>query len=395
MKVLESIFQIYNKNTLKIWILFLVAGPTILISGSLFLPELFWDGFLWKYLWGPVVADAEGRSVDGISSGYNLVNTAVYAIILMISFFGIYEIFKYFEIEVNQKFVYALMPWVILGGALRSLEDMGLFKQPLDRFLITPLIYFLLGFFVLFLLVLGASLSRSGLGKEKSTMMKLIPLLPLPVIYLLFNNLLADYFVWYLIIIAIGILISFFVGLKFFDLDEKYLFFSYGLVFLLLALSYNAHYIISRSAARSTEAVLIPALGFGMTFLLLGGMWFVDRVFEEKITFKQFPLFISPLNILIIWSHFFDASATYRGIAAYGYTEKHVLPTLLIEITGTPLIMFALKLVLIFSVVYVLDVMFKKEFSEEKTLSIFLKFLIITLGAAPAVRNTLRIAMGV
>lgn len=395
MKKSMSLFQIYKNNKLKIWILCLLAIPAMLIVGLLFLPELFWERFLWRYLWGPVVADAEGRTVDGISAGYNPVNTAVYATILIISFFGIYELFKFFEIEFDRKFVYSLIPWVILGGSLRSLEDVGIFKEPLDRVMITPIIYILLGFFAFLLLLGEVFISRSKLKEKNPTAMRLILLLPIPLIYLSLQGLLADFFIGFLVIIFAGILFSFLISLKFFDMNEKYILFSYGTTLLFLALSYNAYYILLRPEARLVEAILIPTLGLGMTFLFLGVSWFLGRFFKEKNSFGHFLLFLLPLNILIVWGHLFDAVATYRGIAAYGYVEKHVLPNLLIEVTGTPLVMFPLKIVLIFFVVYILDVALKKEFSDEKTLLVFLKFLIIMVGAAPAVRNTLRIAMGV
>ncbi len=396
MKEPEKLFRIYERKKLKIWMLFLVGIPAILILGSVFLPELFWERFLWRYIWGPVVADAEGRPVDGISAGYNPVNTLVYALILIISFFGIYEILKSFEIEVDRKFVYSLMPWIILGGALRSLEDVGLFKEPLDRFLITPLIYFLLGSSVLLLLVVGAVISKhSAFRKRESLLMRAILLVPIPFIYLAVHNFLVDFFVQFLIIIIVSMVFSFFVGLRYFDLEEKYLFFSYGTTFLVLAISYNAYHILYKPNTHPIEAIYIPALGAGITLLFFGGLWIIDRSFEEKTLFNGFSSFLLPLNILIGWSHLFDAASTYRGITTYGYIEKHVLPNLLIEVTGTPLVMFPLKLILICSVIYILDVAMEKELSEENTLVIFLKFLVITLGAAPAVRNTLRIAMGI
>ncbi len=389
------IYRTYKKNKLKIWISFLVAAPAVLILGSLFFPDLFWERFLWRYIWGPVVADAEGRVIEGVSAGYNPVNTIVYAIVLIISFFGIYEIFEYFEIEVDQRFVYSLMPWVILGGSLRSLEDVGLFKEPLDRFMITPLIYFLLGFFVLLILLVGATISRSDPTEKRSDVLKLVLLLPIPFLYLTIHNFLVDFFVWLFIIIILGILFSFFLGRKFFDMDEKYFFFSYGLVFLFITISYNVYYSLSRPDARFFEVILIPALSVAVTLLLLGCMWLIDRFTKKKSSLRWFSLFGLPLNLLIAWAHLFDASATYRGIIAYGYAEKHVLPNILIEVTGTPLIMFPVKLVLIFSIIYILDIALKKDFSDKKRLVVFLKFLIIVLGAAPGVRNTLRIAMGV
>ena len=101
------------------------------------------------------------------------------------------------------------------------------------------------------------------------------------------------------------------------------------------------------------------------------------------------------MNILIAFAHFFDASSTYRGIQYHGYIEKHVLPNLLIEITGTPLVMYALKLFLIVTVIYVLDVSLREELKDLKGLTVLVKFVLIVLGLSPGFRNMLRLAMGV
>ena len=37
----------------------------IIAIGAILLPEIFWDNFLWPYLWGPVVSDARGIPLGG------------------------------------------------------------------------------------------------------------------------------------------------------------------------------------------------------------------------------------------------------------------------------------------------------------------------------------------
>lgn len=95
-------------------------------------------------------------------------------------------------------------------------------------------------------------------------------------------------------------------------------------------------------------------------------------------------------NLMIIYSHMLDASSTYIGVDWFGYYEKHVVPTFLIDLTGSAAVMFPLKLLILLPVLSVID-----ESLKDRSLRNLVKLTLITLGLAPAVRNTLRLALGV
>lgn len=95
-------------------------------------------------------------------------------------------------------------------------------------------------------------------------------------------------------------------------------------------------------------------------------------------------------NMAILLSHMLDASSTYAGVDWFGYYEKHVVPTYLIDIAGTAAIMYPLKLMVILPVLYIID-----GTLDDLSLRNLIKLTLITLGLAPAVRNTLRLALGV
>jgi uncharacterized membrane protein len=103
----------------------------------------------------------------------------------------------------------------------------------------------------------------------------------------------------------------------------------------------------------------------------------------------------SPVAILLFFSHFIDGAATYRGLDAYGYAEKHVLPSLFIDLAGTAVVMLLLKALVISAVVYLLDVAYREELKESPTLGWLVKVAIMVLGLAPGIRDALRLAMGV
>lgn len=95
-------------------------------------------------------------------------------------------------------------------------------------------------------------------------------------------------------------------------------------------------------------------------------------------------------NLMIIYAHMLDASSTYIGVDWFDYYEKHVVPTFLIDIAGTAAIMFPLKLLILLPVLFMID-----KSIEDPSLCNITKLALITLGLAPAVRNTLRLALGV
>lgn len=100
------------------------------------------------------------------------------------------------------------------------------------------------------------------------------------------------------------------------------------------------------------------------------------------------------LNSLMVFSQFFDAAATYLGIEFYGYREKHVIPSFLIDLTGTAAVMFPLKCVVLALTIYLLDIEYRREMEAHPGLRGMIKIVVIILGLAPGTRNILRLAFG-
>ncbi len=94
------------------------------------------------------------------------------------------------------------------------------------------------------------------------------------------------------------------------------------------------------------------------------------------------------LSEIVFFSHMLDASATFIGIQYLGYWELHVVPRLLISKFGA-WIMIPAKIIVFLLILYVLD----KE--EDENLRNFIKFVLIVLGLAPGVRDSIRMTFGV
>ena len=382
-----DLLKIYRENKAGVWISSILAAIFILAAGSVYFPEIFWDPFLWKYYWGPVVSDAGGETYGDVSQGYNVVNTLTYGIVLVIAMKGIHEIINYYEVEVDKGFVLSLIPWIILGGSFRTLEDIGLFPDHLRPFFISPVIYFVLGISAVLTLILG----RHLLLKEREDILLRGAVMSPPLIAFLILQL-KFFTIMFFVLFGI-VAFFFFAGIVRERMDEKYLFVTYGGSLAIVSLIYNVYFMLTESGAHPWESQIIPltAAGLVVGFLLTTKVF--DNLVDKDVSY--FFIFTQPLNFLILFSHIFDASATFRGMEYYGYVEKHVLPTAMIELTGTPAVMFVLKFLLVVLIVYTLDVLYKDELDEIPQIKNLVKFVVIVLGLAPAVRNTLRLAMGV
>ncbi|MBD3262600.1 MAG: DUF63 family protein, partial [Candidatus Altiarchaeales archaeon] len=98
------------------------------------------------------------------------------------------------------------------------------------------------------------------------------------------------------------------------------------------------------------------------------------------------------LNYVVVLAHLFDASTTFLGVDYAGYAEKHVLPTLFIDLTGTAAVMYPLKLLVLLPALYYVD----KEMpaQEDEFERRLLKLIILILGAAPGIRNLVLLVLG-
>lgn len=129
--------------------------------------------------------------------------------------------------------------------------------------------------------------------------------------------------------------------------------------------------------------LFVLGAGIGLTFIF----YLVAYHFKSSI-------FTDPLNLSILMVHMMDASSTYVGVDNLGYYEKHVVPAYLIDLTGTALVMYPLKLIIFIGVLYVLDTQFEDD-ERSLNLKVLIKLVILILGLSPATRNTVRMMLGI
>ena len=89
------------------------------------------QGFFSEYFIRPILEN----------TGYNAVNTAVYAVIFALAVFGIYKLLIRMNIRVDKKFFLGIFPFILFGSLLRVVQDSGLYSTYL---LVSPLVYIVL-----------------------------------------------------------------------------------------------------------------------------------------------------------------------------------------------------------------------------------------------------------
>ncbi|AAL82137.1 DUF63 domain-containing protein [Pyrococcus furiosus DSM 3638] len=251
------------------------------------------------------------------NTGYNPVNTLVYAIILGIATLLVYKVLKRLKIEINNAFFRALIPYMIFGAFTRALTDAGVF--PRTYLTVSPGIYFLV-----FVIAFSALLVSHKFAK---------------------------------------------------DWRGVFLWFGWGLVMVDLA---------AMSANISKINFDFAVLKYFIPFLILAEL--VVFLLSKKVSLVR-------ENSYLFYAHFYDATTTFVGVDFMGYWEQHVLPRLLIGLTGTAAVMYVLKFIILFAAVWLLKELEKE--GEEKELLDFIKMVIFILGFAPGTRNLLRMLMGV
>jgi uncharacterized membrane protein len=276
--------------------------------------------------------------IDPIRYGqpYNVVDTLTYAVILVL---GVYIFYRWLmssrylnrvRLTVDTAFILATLPYVVLGGVLRVVQDTGIIQGDIQFLLVTPLIYFVLFFFTLGMIFFSRYLQAQGVVKN-------------------------------------------FLSLYAFA----------GTMSVFTVVLFLAAYGITTTRIDLFILFIIPLMAVIATALLWAFMRYV-------LSWKYMD---HPLYITLIFSHMLDASATSYGIdlhPALRYVEQHVIGSNLIEWTHTAFVMFPLKLVVLFPAIYVLE-MYRKEADPDFWHLVVLAMIVV--GLAPGIRDMTRMVL--
>ena len=229
---------------------------------------------------------------------YNFAETIIYALILIsIAFFVVYPFFDKRKIKFDIKFALAVLPYVIMGSALRVFEDLHLVPRsvnPLEIwfYAITPGIYLAIGIFTILALVVSIYASRKMGWNVLNTFRNIgiigaIPILAIDII----NFKIPIGAVSFISILFLAALVSFAV-------------------------------MIAVSAIRK---------GF-----------FTDR-----------------MNVLALFAQMLDASATFYAVGFLSCGEQHPLTNAILQVT--PALFYVVKIAVVLLILYYADKELKNQ----------------------------------
>ena len=181
----------------QLWLGVVGTLIAVLVAGVVFAREVVYDRFIWQYFWGPVAADGNGAQCAVIRNGdvsylfstaecaaaerageivaypgYTLVSEVGYVLVLLLALIGVYFLLRRLDIGDSRSLFYALFPFMLFGGALRTVEDAGiaalaagsepLIGFPVSALIISPFIYVTVFVMTLAAVGVGVALERRG-----------------------------------------------------------------------------------------------------------------------------------------------------------------------------------------------------------------------------------------
>jgi len=274
------------------------------------------EEFIYKYYIDPIL----------YGYPYTVVDTLTYALVLILAVFLVYRWLKRSGIVIDQGLILATLPYVVLGGLLRVVEDADIVPGWPHYLLITPLIFFLLFVYTVAWLFVSRRCESAGLVEHYSRVYARAGGISCAAVFA--------------ILVAHGLL--------------------YTRVDLLVPF-------------------LILAVGTGTTVWLAGALRFL----------LKWKFVADPLYLALIFGHMLDAAATSVGIDLHelAYVEQHVVGTALIEATGTAFSMFLLKVAVLVPAVGILQYARDEEGADLWHLIVL---AMIVVGLAPGVRDMVR-----
>ncbi|WP_048077394.1 DUF63 family protein [Halorubrum sp. AJ67] len=365
-----------------------VGGVTALLAvGSVVFPRVVYDRFLWRYFWGPVVADGEGaqcavRRVGGTTEllgseaacqsavsagevvatpGYTTFSTVSYVVILLAMLIGVVFLLRRLDIATELRFFFALFPFMLFGGADADGRGRGvaataagvdpLIGFPASAVLISPFIYFTVFVFTLACVLAAYALERRGIVDDYAR--------PL---------------------------------------------FASGAVGLALAVGYLAVLAATTGYVTFYPQVLIPTLVIATA--ATAGTW--------ALATRQIPTIrqgTGAAGIVIIWGHAIDGVANVIGLdwmpaltGTANLVPKHVVNALIVDWTGRllPASVSAVTgdawpflLVKLAAATFVVWIFNGEMYDESPRYTLLLLITVLAVGLGPGTRDMLRATFGV
>ncbi|MFP8891649.1 DUF63 family protein [Natrialbaceae archaeon A-CW2] len=372
---MEAYIERYGAG--RVWLAVVGALATAVVLAAIAFPERVYRDIIWQYYWGPVVADAQNYSCiawnDGTevpcgpdttgpeaSPGYTWQSYAGYIPTLIIMLVGIIILLQRLAIDRFRAAFYGLFPFMLFGGALRTVEDANV-----------------------------RSLVETG---EVAIALPWVALLISPFIY-------GTVFV----IALVALVISIWLDRNDYVSGYEYPLAGIGTVALAVTLVYLGYFAATHETAGFYPAISIITL-VGATVITAVTYVAIDRFAPSLHEGTKY------MGAVVIWAHSVDGIANVIGLdwassfGLEGYSPKHpvnewivnttgsVLPQSVAEITG---VAWPFLFVKVAAAVFILWVFDKAIFEESPMYAILLLITVVAVGLGPGTRDMLRATFGI
>jgi uncharacterized membrane protein len=402
-----SIQTVWRQHTTTIILGILFGIIAVIIGGCLLAPSLLYDQWIWKYYWGPVVADASGHSVSshGVAAqeGYTLISEITYGIILVGALYGLYKLLKKLDITIDWYFCLALLPYILFGPVTRVLEDTTYFTPPLVYWFISPLIYVQTTVYVLLFLLVGYYLIKKAYTPWKTFLVLISIFIFIDILYSLTWVLGISYGasqikpLFFFLLSIPPCLPPLYRVVKKQIISINTVVFSGGLFILLPFCFLIGEWLVgTRWTVSYGTNIDVFSLVMSLVTIITGAVYLIAWVFRND---DVFAVYKKPLNLSMLVGHLIDGFTSYISIydplnmGLPFYVEKHPASNGLMELW--PPLFPIVKFLLIIMVIYLFDVLYKKELQKYSRMVNLLKIGIFILGISPGLRDLLRVTMGV
>lgn len=418
----------------------------------------FYDHVVWKYYWGPIVADGSERHVmctqgspvqlpegqflfwdyarwgctdaAGVAAaaGYNAVNTISWAILLFVCVLGAAQLLLHFRVTMGEKMILAATAWVVTGSVFHVLQDAQLFEQPLEFLFITPPIWLIYAAFGVGSMVLGVYFQyvhrqTGSLERALQKVWFLFAIFVLIYTFLWLDHVLdptgsqfhAEAQLVNPVLAAVFAMVAF-VAVRALaqrrgTIEPWHCVATFSIGWFLLSTTQYVRYTRDPWPPKAPTYELdfaiwlVPLLASAVA----GAVYLVARWLHQRGN-EAAAAFMRPINLVIVVSQMWDAFSTAVGVDLSGYEEKHVLSEGvrrgfegLAQNIGwdfgaahPTFIGFAsVKLLVSLLVVYAIDVSSQEDAQRHPTMMNLIKLAVIMVGIGPGMRNTLRMTIGI
>ena len=436
---------------------FAVIGIGLALPGIAYFFGMLADSW---YLWDLIEANIFQPIIGegGGDSNYNVVDTIAYSVLLIGFIIGLGALLRKWGIPCEERALFSLLPWVVWAVLVEVSEDAGLFSADVDSFFVSPIIHFHTAFWIVLVGLLVPAFVSGGKPSSKTAMasssalskgwgqmsdedkQRLTPRLMMFMVviaqlaffypkgdtYILLGIVGVPMSVWFLLesnysplkqklsewspleksllFAGMGACLLNMIGLVQFataqstagelELWPALLVLGAPMLFVGMARNHGEEAFQNLSSAGVTPGVL----GIGVSL----AQWeaFEGDEHEAREGLIRRAAFATPVVLLAFYGQLVDGMASWIGVDIFGYSEKHVLSTLIMRFAGGDeggsgggWGFFAVKALLALVVIlFFAEWRFEHRYRHLRMLIIL---GLLTVGLAPGLRDLGRLMLGV